>query len=140
MIGWLGPKRKLGWAFLASASSAVRFQSRQQHPKHRPHQRKQSFHVSLRGQPRVLCKVLVEAKSVEAANPVEPPLCLRQPVTLGKPSCEGATSARKGGVGVSPPARLDSWLVLVFLWSGRSMTVKRVLRRRMGNVYPVLNW
>ena len=85
LIGWLGPKRKLGWAFLASASSAVRVQSRQQHPKHRPHQRKQSFHVSLRGQPRVLCKVLVEAKSV-AANPVEPPLCLRQPVTVGKPS------------------------------------------------------
>ena len=87
----------------------------------------------------MLCKVLVEAKSV-AANPVELPLCLRQPVTLGKPSCEGATSARKGGVGVSPPAHLDSWLLLVFLWSGRSMTVKRVLRRRMGNVDPVLNW
>ena len=50
----------------------------------------------------MLCKVLVEAKSVEAANPVEPPLCLRQPVTLGKPSQEGATSALKGGVGVVP--------------------------------------
>ena len=87
LIGWLGPKRKLGWAFLASASSAVRVESRQhQHPKQRPDQGKQSFHVSLRGRPRVLCKVLVEAKSVEAANPVEPPLCLRQPVTLGKPS------------------------------------------------------
>ena len=60
----------------------------------------------------MLGKVLAEAKVL--ANPVEPPLCLRQPVTLGKPSCEGATSARKGGVGVSPPARLDSWLVLVF--------------------------
>ena len=44
LIGWLGRKRKLGWAFLASVHP-VRFQSRQ-HPKHRPHQRKQSFHVS----------------------------------------------------------------------------------------------
>ena len=43
-------------------------------------------------------KVLAEAKVL--ANPVEPPLCLRQPVTLGKPWRPVQHLLGEGGVGV----------------------------------------
>ena len=43
-------------------------------------------------------KVLAEAKVL--ANPVKPPLCLRQPVTLGKPWRPVQHLLGEGGVGV----------------------------------------